>query len=506
MPVPYTRTDRRRRAGAAVAALAALAATLPTPAASAAPGPGTGFPTKAQGVDVTKYQKWYFDLLKVREAHEISKGKGQVIAVLDTGVHVDTPELKGALLPGRGFDASNTDGTESTAQHGTAMATVAAGRGGEGRVLGIAPDAMILPVGISGLDEFAFGGGGDVAAGIRWAADNGATVINLSISSKGGREHESIAGVNYALSKGIVVVVSAGNVQTAKTTSVVSLASIPGVIAVTGLDKAGGFWSGSTFGSQAVIAAPAEQIIHPCATFNCQQGYSLGDGTSAAAAIVSGVTALVRAKYPDLSAPDVINRLITTAVDLGPPGRDEQFGFGRIDPVAALNADVPTVATNPLGVAEVPPDPFAPDRFAPDPPFLKTPLGIAAVALPAMSLAIVVVTAVMVRRRAPGVAAANGPAPGAGPPGPSFSPHGPPAYGQPPYAPQSGQPNARQGPSGEPWPGQSIPTQPPPGQSAPDQPAPGQPGLWPAQPGARQGQPSSWQAPAPPGQGHPPAG
>src|SRR6185437_13513549 len=78
-------------------------------------------------------------------------------------------------------------------------------------------------------------------------------------------------------------------------------------------------------------------------------GYALGSGTSFATAIVSGVVALIRAKFPQLNAPNVINRLIRTAKDNGDPGRDKYFGFGTIRPLDALTADVPMVTENPLG-------------------------------------------------------------------------------------------------------------------------------------------------------------
>jgi subtilisin family serine protease len=86
-----------------------------------------------------------------------------------------------------------------------------------------------------------------------------------------------------------------------------------------------------------VIAAPAVDIY----STTLHNGYSTATGTSDSAAIVSGVVALIRSKYPKLSARDVIHRLVTTADDRGPPGRDDQYGYGIVDPVKALTADVP---------------------------------------------------------------------------------------------------------------------------------------------------------------------
>ena len=139
------------------------------------------------------------------------------------------------------------------------------------------------------------------------------------------------------------MVVSAGNIAKGEK-AVTSPANIPGVIAVTGTTRGGAFWSGSVQGPEAAVSAPGDGIFN----IGPNHGYGWGDGTSDSAAIVSGVVALIRSKYPDLDAANVINRIIRTARDAGPAGRDPQYGFGRIAPVAALTADVPAVSENPL--------------------------------------------------------------------------------------------------------------------------------------------------------------
>jgi hypothetical protein len=129
------------------------------------------------------------------------------------------------------------------------------------------------------------------------------------------------------------------------------------VIAVTGLTQSGEFWTGSSRGPQAVLSAPAEEIqaLAPVALY--PSGYLIGNGTSASSAPVSGVAALVRAHFPKLNAANVINRLIRTADDKGPKGRDDQYGFGVVDPVRALTATVAPVTSNPLGDrSQIPPD------------------------------------------------------------------------------------------------------------------------------------------------------
>jgi subtilisin family serine protease len=95
-----------------------------------------------------------------------------------------------------------------------------------------------------------------------------------------------------------------------------------------------------------VLAAPATDIVG--AGLRSRTGYAIGTGTSNSSALVSGTAALIRSKYPDLKAQDVIQRLIATADDRGPKGRDPQYGYGIVDPLKALTADVPEVDRNPL--------------------------------------------------------------------------------------------------------------------------------------------------------------
>jgi subtilisin family serine protease len=147
--------------------------------------------------------------------------------------------------------------------------------------------------------------------------------------------------VEFAIRHDVVVVAAVG--LPGGLGKVPAPASIPGVVAVSGVDKAGAIVA-SVSGPEVVIAAPGKDIAH--ATKG--GGYALGTGTSDATAIVSGVVALIRSKYPDLDAANVVNRLIQTADDRGPPGRDQRYGFGIVNPVRALTADVPRVDRNPL--------------------------------------------------------------------------------------------------------------------------------------------------------------
>ncbi|MEW2444195.1 type VII secretion-associated serine protease mycosin [Micromonospora marina] len=308
-------------------------------------------------------EQWYLDELRIDRAHQISTGRGVVVGVLDTGVDAGHPDMRGRVLAG-GSTRDSGDGRRDPDGHGTHMAGIIAANGTG--VVGIAPDARILPIrkpaGAAATKD-------DSATGIRMAVDGGAKVLNLSYGGAGPVEETEEAAIRYALERDVVVVAAAGNVRRAGP-DVVSPAKIPGVIAVTGTVRGGGFWSGSAQGPEAVIAAPGDEVYN----IGPDRGYGWGDGTSDAAAVVSGVAALIRSKFPKLSAPDVINRMIRTARDAGPPGRDPRFGFGRIDPVAALTADVPSVSANPL-LGAAAPSASAPPAAAEDDNFDVTKYG-----------------------------------------------------------------------------------------------------------------------------------
>ncbi|WNM37127.1 type VII secretion-associated serine protease mycosin [Micromonospora halotolerans] len=312
-------------------------------------------------------EQWYLDELRIDQAHRLSTGRGVTVAVVDSGVDATHPELAGQVLAGGRSYGAPGDGRADAEGHGTHMAGIIAARNaGSDGVTGIAPGARILPIktkpGKGEISEAAS------AQGIRMAVDGGAKVVNLSYGSMGAASADEEAAIRYALDRDVVVVAGAGN--TARGDSeVISPANVSGVIAVTGTTRGGRFWSGSVQGPEAVVAAPADGIYNA----GRDHGYGWGDGTSDATAIVSGIAALIRAKYPDLSAPNVINRIIRTARDAGPPGRDPQYGFGRVDPVAALTAKVPAVSANPLlgGPAASP----APPQAAEDDDFDVTKYG-----------------------------------------------------------------------------------------------------------------------------------
>ncbi|WP_329290199.1 type VII secretion-associated serine protease mycosin [Streptomyces pseudovenezuelae] len=321
-----------RRAGLLSVLLAASVALVPPTAAHA---------------DGIRAKQWALDAMHTQQAWQTTKGAGVTVAVLDTGVENDHPDLVGNVLTGKdmiGFGA--TRGDRSWARHGTAMAGIIAGHGhgignGDG-VMGIAPEAKILPVRVILEDgdparaKARNTRGNALAEGIRWAADHGADVINLSLGDDSASAHPEAGeddAVQYALSKGSVVVASAGN-GGEKGDHISYPAAYPGVIAATAVDKFGTRASFSTRRWYATVAAPGDDVV----IADPDHKYYEGWGTSAASAFVSGAAALVKAAHPDLTPAQIKRLLEDTARNAPAGGRDDSRGFGFIDPAAALKA------------------------------------------------------------------------------------------------------------------------------------------------------------------------
>lgn len=280
--------------------------------------------------------EWYLKSLRVSEAQRITKGAGVTVAVIDSGVWAGHPDLHGAVLPGRNV-LYGRDGREDIDGHGTAMAGIIAarGRGGERGILGIAPAAKILPVTPYNDAQF-------LIEAIQWSVKEGAKVINMSFSVIDFPVvHDAIRA---AIAADVVVVASAGN-SGDRDNAEEFPAAYPEVLAVGALDRQGKAAAFSQRGEQVDLMAPGVDIR--VADKKSTRGYAKGWGTSQAAAIVSGAAALVRAKYPDLSAAQVVDRLTSTAKDKGKKGRDDEYGHGELDLMAALTAKAPPPFASP---------------------------------------------------------------------------------------------------------------------------------------------------------------
>jgi subtilisin family serine protease len=210
--------------------------------------------------------------------------------------------------------------------------------------LGIAPDAKILPVRVlgSGPTEVNYG------PALKYAISHGAKVINLSVG--GPLNPETIVALQNAKKSDVVIVAAAGNKP--RDIGVTAPAFYDGIVAVSAVDRKGKRSSISVTGPEIDIAAPGENM-----TSTGDKGlYIVGQrGTSDAAAIVSGAAALVRSKYPTMSAEEVVERLESTATDKGAPGVDDEYGHGIVNIVAALagpgappsNGQSPGVSSSP---------------------------------------------------------------------------------------------------------------------------------------------------------------
>ncbi len=300
-------------------------------------GPPAGY------ADEVRNRQWHLDFLDITKAHKITRGEGITVAVLDSGVDYRHPDLQGALIPGRNYSEGRRDGWEDATGHGTAMASLIAGRGhGHQRgILGIAPAATILPIRVNGTEGLSSPRA--LEQGITWAADHGADIASISLTDV---ENPMVRqAVEYAQSKGTVIIAGAGNTANGDR-EVTWPARYPGVIAVSGTDQEGSFTESSVHGPEVAMSAPADAMV--TAGSGRVGRYSVRNGTSNATAIVAGVAALVKARHPDLDAANLINRLIMTADDRGSAGRDPRYGFGIVNPVAALTVGVPKVQGNPL--------------------------------------------------------------------------------------------------------------------------------------------------------------
>lgn len=285
----------------------------------------------------------------ITTAWKTTKGAGVNIAIIDTGVDGSHIDLKGAVIDGTDVSGvGSPDGQMPvgvSSEHGTMVASLAAGRGHDGNlgVIGSAPEANILAISIS------FGSGtrssdDQIADAVKWAVDNGADVINMSLTRNSLEWPESWDDAFlYAFEHDVVVVAAAGN-RGSGTTEVGAPATIPGVLVVGGVDRNGSAsFDASSQGITISVAAPSEELVGAAPG----GGYYQWAGTSGSTPIVSGIVALVRAAHPELDAANVINRITATATSPGVDVPSPIYGFGLVNAAAAVKASVPTVSSSP---------------------------------------------------------------------------------------------------------------------------------------------------------------
>ena len=366
-----TRTSIRRVVAllgcGALATGLALSGAPASAAPTASPTPITLTPAEAAVLgkdDVRQHEYWLTDY-RIVDAWKQSTGSGVTVAVIDTGVDGTHPDLVDNVL--EGYDASGEgspngwQGLGVEPMHGTEVASLIAGHGHNvsgipkiagqpgkpAGVIGVAPDAKILPISLNMVSNAEKSIDEQIPAAVRYAVDHGAQVINLSIGSNKTTWPKSWDDAfAYAEEKGVVVVASAGN-RGSGITQVGAPATIPGVLTVGGVDRQREASKGSsTQGISIGVTAPSNDMI-AAAPGN---KYMIWSGSSASAPLVSGLAALIKSKYPNLSAAQIIQRITESADDTGAAGRDPVYGFGIINPLMALDPSTPQEATeNPLG-------------------------------------------------------------------------------------------------------------------------------------------------------------
>jgi len=275
--------------------------------------------------------RWWWDKIQAPEAWDITTGSPDVIiAVIDTGVDLDHPDLAAKLVDG--YDFANLDTTpDDDHGHGTHVAGItAAVTDNSLGVAGLAWQASIMPVKV--LDSSGSGWLSDVAGGIVYAADNGAQVINLSL---GGPDSDSTLSeaIDHAHDQGVFIAAAAGNNGNNTLLYPAAEEHVVGVAATDSGDARAYF---SNYGAHVDIAAPGVSI------YSTYPGsYATMSGTSMATPFVAGLAALLFALDADLTPDDIETILADSAHDLGPAGRDDYFGWGRIDAYAAVAAASP---------------------------------------------------------------------------------------------------------------------------------------------------------------------
>ncbi len=322
----------------------------PTPSTTETSTP-TPSPTPTDPIRGAEY---WLDGYGITEAWKTTKGDGVTIAVIDTGVahtaSLDPAVVGGADFSGAGSEDGRTPVGVKDANHGTYVASLLAARPGAGDtgMVGVAPEADILAISVG------FGSSATVpfvdqlADAIVWAVDEGADIINLSLTTNQLSWDQSWdSAFQYAFDHDVVVIVAAGN-RGSGTSVVGAPATIPGVLTVAGVDPTGKASLGaSTQGITIGVAAPSEELLGIAP----DGSVVVWDGTSGAAPIVAGVAALVRSAHPDLDAANVIQRLIATATPVpGAATPSPLYGYGLIDAKAAVTAtNVTHVDENPMG-------------------------------------------------------------------------------------------------------------------------------------------------------------
>ena len=330
------------RRGWPVTAACVAGLLLPAPAVQAAPhavqglpGPRPGCPPQ-HGTAAPAAEPWAQQALRFAAVWDRTRGAGVTVAIVDSGVDAN-PQFGNRVIFGPDLVAGTKPGIPAGADcvgHGTAVASIIAAAPVPGvSFTGVAPAARILSVKISGTDTFPTS---VTPQGIMDAVQFGADVINLSLATP-----DDVQGlrnaVEYALHHNVVVVAAAGNDLPQGGTGPYYPAAYPGVLAVGAVGPGGVLAGFSDRHTPVGVTAPGVNVTtaYP-GTFPAAYDPAQ-NGTSFAAAFVSGVVALVRSAHPGLNAAQVVARIEATAHGVAGPGT----GHGLVDPVRAVTAVLP---------------------------------------------------------------------------------------------------------------------------------------------------------------------
>ena len=328
-------------------------------AASLALAPGAAADT------IRGNQQWVLDMMNVPAAWSLTEGAGVTVAVIDSGVNPDVSDLTGSVTTGPNLSGVKTSpDNPDWGVHGTWMASLIAGHGHDGGgsgVIGIAPQSRILSIRvIPDRTDPHYGAytreqevtiQQSLADGIGYAVRHGAKVISMSIGY--GAPSSVVEGALLnAYAHGVVVIASAGNSGGPSDAGYGGMApdsfpaEYPGVISVGAVDDNGDVASFSSDNLSVQLAAPGVSV--PAQGRDGQ--YWLVSGTSPACALVAGVAALIKSRYPGLAPNLVASALTSTATDRPAGGYDSQVGFGIVDAAAALAKAGQLARDRPTGI------------------------------------------------------------------------------------------------------------------------------------------------------------
>jgi subtilisin family serine protease len=273
--------------------------------------------------------QWGLNKVRAPEAWALSTGQGVLIAVLDTGTDYNHPDLSGKVRTDIAWNfVNNNNDARDNNGHGTHVSGIAAAATNNSRgVAGMGWDASILPLKV--LDSGGNGRTDQLISAIYYAADHGARVINMSLGGPYSCLSDLQAAVDYAYSRGALLVAAAGNDYKNQTVFPANCAHVLGVAATGYYDTLASF---SVTGTHVSVAAPGTSIYSTL----WGGGYGYMQGTSMATPFVAGLAALVYARFPTYTPNQAASAILDNAQDLGSTGWDIYYGCGRIDAFRAL--------------------------------------------------------------------------------------------------------------------------------------------------------------------------